>query len=275
MSARLPARQRTRTSGTTGRSGTRNRAGMSESGREATGPGGLAVAADGYALRPVSGAPTAGQPGEFAFEIAQWPAEAGDGVPDQPRAAVAPDRGAAGPDRVPAPAPADGRRRHVARAADPAGGGDVAGLRRLPPGRSRPAGHPRRGRARSPARTSHRRCRSRPRRTTVDGYTVDVDGHLTAGQTSRLTMAVARGGAPVTDLQPYLGAYGHLVVLRAGDLAYLHVHPERSDTAGPEIAFDVEVPTAGRVPHVPGLPARWCGAHRVGHRRRLHTPGGL
>ena len=49
----------------------------------------------------------------------------------------------------------------------------------------------------------------------------------------------------MTDLQPYLGAYGHLVALREGDLAYLHVHPEESD-AGPEIPFLAEVPSDGR-----------------------------
>ncbi len=36
---------------------------------------------------------------------------------------------------------------------------------------------------------------------------------------------MTRDGSPVTNLQPYLGAYGHLVALRDGDLAYLHVHP--------------------------------------------------
>jgi hypothetical protein len=80
---------------------------------------------------------------------------------------------------------------------------------------------------------------------TVDGYTVTVDGQLVAGRTSQLTLRVSRGGTPVTDLQPYLGAYGHLVALRAGDLAYLHVHPLETDVAGPAITFDVEVPTAG------------------------------
>jgi hypothetical protein len=54
----------------------------------------------------------------------------------------------------------------------------------------------------------------------------------------------------VTDLQPYLAAYGHLVALRQGDLAYLHVHPEGvpgdgKTPAGPEIAFVAEVPSAG------------------------------
>ena len=38
-----------------------------------------------------------------------------------------------------------------------------------------------------------------------------------------LYVAVSDGSEPVTDLEPYLGAHGHLVVLREGDLAYLHV----------------------------------------------------
>jgi hypothetical protein len=62
---------------------------------------------------------------------------------------------------------------------------------------------------------------------------------------------VTRDGRPVTDLEPYLGAYGHLVVLRAGDLAYLHVHPEGSPgdgktNPGPDIVFYSHVPSAGR-----------------------------
>ncbi|MGH3336199.1 MAG: hypothetical protein ACRDOZ_10300, partial [Nocardioides sp.] len=60
----------------------------------------------------------------------------------------------------------------------------------------------------------------------VDGYTVTVAGDLVPGTDSELTLIVERDGRPVTDLQPYLGAYGHLVVLREGDLAYLHVHPD-------------------------------------------------
>jgi hypothetical protein len=76
---------------------------------------------------------------------------------------------------------------------------------------------------------------------TVDGYTVDLVGDLDDGA---VTVRVSRDGEPVTDLEPYLGAYGHLVALREGDLAYLHVHPEDGD-AGPEVPFAVEVPSAG------------------------------
>jgi hypothetical protein len=86
--------------------------------------------------------------------------------------------------------------------------------------------------------------------TAVGDYTVSLDGDLVPGQESTLTLSLARDRRPVTDLQPYLGAYGHLVALRAGDLAYLHVHPEGTPgdgrtTAGPDISFDVGVPTAG------------------------------
>ncbi|WP_327585192.1 DUF748 domain-containing protein [Nonomuraea sp. NBC_00507] len=84
----------------------------------------------------------------------------------------------------------------------------------------------------------------------VDGYTVTLDGDLTPGQSSKLTLKVSKDGKPVTDLQPYLGAYGHLVALRARDLAYLHVHPDGEPgdgktPAGPEIVFYAEVPSVG------------------------------
>jgi hypothetical protein len=86
--------------------------------------------------------------------------------------------------------------------------------------------------------------------TTVDGYTVELAGELKPGTASRLTLRISRAGTPVTDVQPYLGAYGHLVVLRHGDLAYLHVHPDGAPgdgrtAAGPDITFYAEVPTAG------------------------------
>ena len=84
----------------------------------------------------------------------------------------------------------------------------------------------------------------------VDGYQVTLAGDLVPGQASELTLTVSKDGAPVTDLQPYLAAYGHLVALRAGDLAYLHVHPagEPSDgltPAGPGITFYATAPSTG------------------------------
>jgi hypothetical protein len=65
-----------------------------------------------------------------------------------------------------------------------------------------------------------------------------------------LALTVTKDGVPVTDLDRYLAAYGHLVALRAGDLAYLHVHPagepgDGTTSAGPSITFYADVPTAG------------------------------
>lgn len=84
----------------------------------------------------------------------------------------------------------------------------------------------------------------------VDDYTVTLDGQLTPGESSEVTLTVSRDGDPVTDLQPYLAAYGHLVALRAGDLAYLHVHPdgEPGDGAtepGPDVTFFATAPSVG------------------------------
>ncbi|RVU21433.1 hypothetical protein EOT10_25795 [Streptomyces antnestii] len=77
-----------------------------------------------------------------------------------------------------------------------------------------------------------------------DGYEVRLSGKPTAGAASQLTLSVSRNGKPVTDLQPYLGSYGHLVALRSGDLAYLHVHPNEGGP-GPEVSFTATAPSTG------------------------------
>lgn len=80
---------------------------------------------------------------------------------------------------------------------------------------------------------------------TVDDYRVTLSGKLTPGTASELTLSVDKDGVPVTDLEPYLAAYGHLVALRQGDLAYLHVHPDEMTRPGPNITFYAEVPSSG------------------------------
>ena len=49
--------------------------------------------------------------------------------------------------------------------------------------------------------------------------------------------------------EPYLGAGGHLVALREGDLAFLHVHPtarRRHGRARRLVGFAATFPTEGR-----------------------------
>jgi hypothetical protein len=74
----------------------------------------------------------------------------------------------------------------------------------------------------------------------VDGLRVSLtEGATAAGAESELAFSVTRNGKPVA-VQDYLGAKGHLVALREGDLAFLHVHPhERS------LRFAATFPTAG------------------------------
>jgi hypothetical protein len=85
--------------------------------------------------------------------------------------------------------------------------------------------------------------------TRVDGYEVTLDGDPVPGRESELTFTITRNGRKVTDLQPYLGAFGHLVSLRAGDLAYLHTHPAEKahdgQRGGPDVRFATEFPTVG------------------------------
>lgn len=85
--------------------------------------------------------------------------------------------------------------------------------------------------------------------TSVDGFDVRMTGHPEAGVETDLTFTVSRDDEPVDDLQPYLGAYGHLVTLRAGDLAYLHTHPgedaEPGVAGGPDVEFMTTFPSPG------------------------------
>jgi hypothetical protein len=84
--------------------------------------------------------------------------------------------------------------------------------------------------------------RYRPRRLAPADATARTDGYdvaLRPRGRDGLTFTVTRGGQPVAGLQPYLGARGHLVALRASDLAYAHVHPLAGAGGPGEIAFSI------------------------------------
>lgn len=71
---------------------------------------------------------------------------------------------------------------------------------------------------------------------------------LRAGEEAQLTFTIRRGGAAVTDLQPYLGANGHAVILREGDLAFIHSHALEDPNAlrAGELPFMVHFSEPGR-----------------------------
>jgi P-type Cu+ transporter len=98
-----------------------------------------------------------------------------------------------------------------------------------------------------------------PRTAVVDGVRVELEGDAEAGHVSDLhyTFTDAATGLPVDDLQPYLAAAGHVVVMRADGQTFAHEHAEVEDdngrpvlalpgqTFGPELDVHAEFPTAG------------------------------
>jgi hypothetical protein len=207
-------------------------------------PAGLASSRGGYTLTPTDPTPT---DGSFSFQITGpdgAPVTAFDVEHDKRMHLIVVRRDTTGfqhvhpemaPDgtwTVPLALPAGGSYRAFADFAPTGGPGTTLGVDIAVPGTFEPAEH-------TPSRTAQ-----------VDGYTVELTGELVPGKSSPVTLTVSKDGRPVTDLQPYLAAYGHLVALREGDLAYLHVHPEGEPgdgrtPAGPRIEFVAEVPSAG------------------------------
>ncbi|MDQ7906326.1 copper resistance protein CopC [Phytohabitans sp. ZYX-F-186] len=77
-------------------------------------------------------------------------------------------------------------------------------------------------------------------------FAVSMEGTPTIGVTAPMFFRVSRTGAPgPTQLERYLGAYGHLVVVREGDLGYVHVHPEPEMVDG-AVKFWLTAPSTGR-----------------------------
>ncbi len=210
-------------------------------------PGGLASSRGGYTLTPTDPTLTAATTEDFSFRIT-GPGDAAvtafDVEHDKRLHLIVVRRDTTGfqhvhpemaPDgtwSVPLTLPAAGSYRAFADFTPTGGKGLTLGTDLSVPGPFEPVAH-------QPSRTA-----------VVDGYQVKLSGDLVAGQASPLTLSVSRDRQPVTDLQPYLAAYGHLVALREGDLAYLHVHPDGAPgdgrtAAGPEIEFVAEVPSAG------------------------------
>jgi hypothetical protein len=111
----------------------------------------------------------------------------------------------------------------------------------------------------APGQWAEQQLPASSRRARAGEYQVDLSGELTAGVHSEITFGISRDGR-VVELEPYLGALGHLVAIRASDLAYLHVHP-LEQASSEAVRFGVEVPS-------------W-GAYRLflqfQHEHRVHT----
>lgn len=63
--------------------------------------------------------------------------------------------------------------------------------------------------------------------------------------TLKFTLTDEATNQPITDLEPYLGAIGHVVVLSEDGERYLHVHAVEGQGSGPEALFETEFPKSG------------------------------
>ena len=94
---------------------------------------------------------------------------------------------------------------------------------------------------------------------TVDGVKVEITNERTTilgGEEVDLVFRFtdAKTDAPITDLERYLGAFGHLVILSEDMIEYVHAHPrdemqlDASAPAlgGPEVLYDALLPKPGR-----------------------------
>jgi hypothetical protein len=82
------------------------------------------------------------------------------------------------------------------------------------------------------------------RRAATGGFAVAYDGTPRTGSTQPVMISVTTSGGQPAPLQPYLGAFGHLVALRQGDLGYVHVHPEAQLVDG-KVKFWLAAPSGG------------------------------
>ncbi len=81
---------------------------------------------------------------------------------------------------------------------------------------------------------------------------------LTAGNetTVSIVLTSAADGRPILDLQPYLGAAAHLLVVSADLADVIHGHPAEWSGAEPVLKFDLDAATARGVSSLAAVSAR-------------------
>jgi hypothetical protein len=80
----------------------------------------------------------------------------------------------------------------------------------------------------------------------VDGFTARLASTtpLAAGKNLSLVVSLVRDGAPVRDLEPFLGAMGHLIIVSADRARFVHSHPVAA-SRGPAVSFQCRFPAPG------------------------------
>lgn len=84
---------------------------------------------------------------------------------------------------------------------------------------------------------------------TFDGIQTTLSttpANLVSGSEAMLSFTLKQNGKAVTDLQKYLGALGHSVILREGTLDFIHAHPMEKTAQDGKVEFMVTFPQAGK-----------------------------
>ena len=84
---------------------------------------------------------------------------------------------------------------------------------------------------------------------TFEGVRVNLStspSSLSSNEEAMLTFALTQNGKAVTDLEEYLGALGHSVILREGTLDFIHAHPMESSGQNGKVEFMVTFPESGK-----------------------------
>jgi hypothetical protein len=82
----------------------------------------------------------------------------------------------------------------------------------------------------------------------VDGKEITLSfDQMKSGMDLNMTFNIkdAKTKESINDLQPYLGAVGHVVILSADTEMYLHVHPTEEKATGPDAKFKTSFPKSG------------------------------
>ena len=81
----------------------------------------------------------------------------------------------------------------------------------------------------------------------VDGVDVTLShSPLLPGADCTMTFTLERRGKPVTDLEPFLGAMGHLVMVSEDRGSFVHSHPlEQKAVIGPSVTFNMRFERTG------------------------------
>ncbi|MWC29909.1 hypothetical protein [Paenibacillus sp. MMS18-CY102] len=83
----------------------------------------------------------------------------------------------------------------------------------------------------------------------IDGKKITLEfDQIQANKELNLTFNIvdAKTNLPITDLQPYLGAVGHVVIVSEDTENYLHVHPTEENATGPDAKFMTSFPASGK-----------------------------